>query len=221
MRWHLDRPAAIAIYLFVLISEGSVYSRSGDSSRGPDNRTPDAIASVRNILYCAGDRDVYTIHLQLRLRYLNNGREKIILFKPNAPIEVTSGAIASTVELLRSKRYEVTLQYDQFAQPAEAPAGSRPNSSQFVIVQPGQSHEIPAAVSIPARFRASPAIAGTVAPGVHILALEIADWPFSPESGRELRKQWLRHGILQYRAITCEPFEVVVPNAPKLQNCGQ
>jgi hypothetical protein len=221
MKWHSSL-VALPIFAVVLLSAGwSSFARSTDSNSQSGLSLVKLIASIQGVQYCAGDNDVYTVHLQLGLRYSNLGDGRIILFKPKARIEILRAEIAESRDALREQRYDAVIQYDQFVQPERLPNAEAPDPMRFAIVDPGHSYELTGAVNIPARFKISPSISGTVAPGTHVLSVEVTNWPFSPESGKRLRQKWSGYGLLEYGAINAEPLEFHVSGTPKVQNCSR
>jgi len=176
--------------------------------------------SVQGMRYCKGDNDVYTAHLRLALRYINAGSDKAILYKSKQPIEIVVGAIADNAKDIEEEHYETTLQYDQFIEPPRAPDSERPNASEFTILDPGSTHDLPGLVAVAVRFKPTSAIAGTIPPGDHAMTVEVVDWPFPPDDGRRLRIKWANIGTLHYEAIETPAFQFSIPTAPKLEECS-
>lgn len=178
-------------------------------------------ASVQGMRYCKGDNDVYTAQLRLALRYTNLSSGKAILYRSKQPIEIMVGAIAANAKDLEEKHYETTLQYDQFSEPPSSPDSESPSVSEFIILDSGRAYDLAGTVSVAVRFKPTPVISGTIAPGDHAMTVEVVDWPFAPDDGKRLRMKWANIGMLHYEAIETPAFEFSIPLVPKLEDCSE
>lgn len=177
---------------------------------------------ANEIRYCQGDNEVYTAHLRLALHYTNIGSENLILFKPVQPIEIDNGVIAQDLEKLKGKEYEAALGYDVFREPlVNLDFASEPDMRRFVIVRPGESFDILGALAIPVRAKQIPEIPGTIPTGSHFMTIEVVNWPFSDDIGRQLRVRWVKTGILLYEQLKTTPFRFTIPSNPHLADCSE
>ncbi|HKW76283.1 MAG TPA: hypothetical protein VJN64_12215 [Terriglobales bacterium] len=201
------------------VSSHPTRASASAQDRGDDSKL-ELVAAVKHARFCEGDRDTYSAHLLLSLRYINSGKRAAILYRSQHPIEITRATIAQNLPSLHNNRYETTLRYDQFIEPPSAPDTPRPDPRKFKVIAPGSSFELTGMVAIPVRFKLSPAISGTIGPGRHVMTAEVSNWPFSFKGIDRLRTKWSGIGNLEYNEIGTNPFSFVIPSDPHLEDCS-
>lgn len=174
---------------------------------------------IEQLDFCEGDQEVYTTHLKLKLRYTNLGAQKIILYRPRKPIGITKAYVASDNLALEEKRYQSVLEYDTFGLPKTAPSSKQPDAENFILLDAGNSFEIPATLAVPVRFDFHLQIPGTVSSGDHVISVEVADWPFSEEAGRSLGRAWANLGDLLYEPLISLPVYIRIPDKVQVRDC--
>jgi hypothetical protein len=176
-------------------------------------------ASVKSTAYCRGDNDIFIAHLTLAMQYKNISRHKMIFYRPEKPVDIMSAEIAANPSSLEHKQYEAVIQYDEFIEPPRLPSEVSLRSDRFRVVLPEESYEIPAAISVPVRYRSDIPLPGTVASGSHAISLSFSSWPFFAADGKRLQEKWLKTAELQYEPIRVAPFEVAFPKDPDTVDC--
>jgi len=212
---------ASMIWVAMAISLQGLYPQAIPTENEGVSRSPNVLltASVESVHYCLGDDLRYTAHLALTLRFTNRGPDRMIMYKAPKPIDITSGVVAKSAKALGQAREETTLEYDTFGERPAISDSARPDH-RFAIVPPGKSYRLGGTVAVVVRFKATPALPGTIAQGTHVMSVQVVDWPFRFDDGKRLRARWAEFGILNYDSNASELFGFSIPAVPVLEDCS-
>jgi len=174
---------------------------------------------VKSVKYCRGDAELFTVHLNLRLRYKNQADHPIIVHAGD-PI-IGHVRISRNMADARAGRFEVDSSADILtAGESPAPLGSAPDK-RFVILKPGETFGFDSFAAIVARRDTSPLIAGTIPPGEHVLQVVVNTWPFSDLDPEKARSLWFRFGELHSDPVASEPVPLTIHQNPEWADCSE
>lgn len=187
------RPLNLIIALFLLADCAA--ASGGQRDKRPSTPRPLSLAvEVIGSRYCAGDKGLGVLHLKLRLRYVNAGPEKLILYAGNNLFfQVFVAADGGATGPARYELKSTSARY--VGRGPEKLEGSRPNGD-FVTLPVGGAHETEVAVSLQVAPDGAPKSAGTIKPGEHRLMISTSTWYESKEVAERLRERWRRAGLL-------------------------
>lgn len=152
--------------------------------------------------YCEQpDPEMGTLRLLLLLRFTNVGDEKVILYKGSS--EIPQFRVSETPEAAASGHFELDIQ-STIIESNESVLAHKggPDPNLFVNLQPKDSHETVASVSIPiARDKPMQA---AISPGSHYLQIVVWTWPGAREDAERLSKEWRGKGTLWSSNLTSE-----------------
>ena len=160
--------------------------------------------------------------LILESKYKNVGEANLILFKyAQSPFEYR---VSQSNKAARAKKYEQVISPMMGSGPSLVHFGDEPPNDYFVILGPGQSYTPVNTITVPmfivdANRKSS---RDYLAPGEHVLQLNISTWPFENLVEEELRTRWQRFGILRTKPVLSLPmvFQVERPNERSLSDCN-
>lgn len=185
-----------------LLLFGGVAARA--SQIGAPDRPLKLTAEVVGQRLCAGEAGVDFLHLRLRLRYANAGKQRLIVYRgSNLFFQVIVGAAgdappgAATYELRRTSASFVTRESEKVDTPS-------PNRD-FVALAPGRNFEREVVVSLPVARDGAARGAGEIGPGEHMLRLNVSTWYESKQLGERLRERWRRGGELWTEPLVTTP----------------
>jgi hypothetical protein len=173
-------------------------------------------AKLEEQSYCPGDNETFSVHLKLRLRFVNHSDERLIIFRKTGD-DWYDIQVAKSTSDISDKRYEYDPNTDWFSDVQHAPEDVDLRKK-FVVLIPGESFENETTVSVIASFDPRHPVVGTVKPGQHVLELQLVTWTYldSPEA---TRVRWERNGRLFSQNLTTEPVEFEFPHDPSFRNC--
>ncbi|MEZ5421569.1 MAG: hypothetical protein R2682_00570 [Pyrinomonadaceae bacterium] len=172
---------------------------------------------ILNAEYCAGDRDLDSLRLNLRLTFMNLGNGPIILYKGSDLVSRIT--VARNVEDLTAKRFEINTSFTWITSATkDCFAGSKPGNC-FVVLPPNASYETEATTGFFVVRDDDRQIDGAVSSGEHVLKIEVATWSGSDEIAQGLRERWREYGSLWYQPVISDPLPVKVEKLRKVNRC--
>jgi hypothetical protein len=173
--------------------------------------------SIIKLKYCAGDADLDSLRLDLRLNFTNVGQQNLILYKGSNL--VSQLMVSQNLKGIADKRFEVNASLTQITDTsAEKVKGSTPNKL-FVILPPRASYITEATISIFVFKGDASGVTGAVAAGEHILQVEVPTWTASNDLAKELRSLWQKFGCLWYEPVTSVPMTFKIEKDRVIVDC--
>jgi len=159
--------------------------------------------------------DTGSMRLNLRLRYDNLGEKATILFKNSSVVfgyMISHTLKAASVRQYETNRLSYAVVYGKRLNETAEP------SEQFVIIQPGQSHETDTVLYL-VNQRTDDGSSDVTA-GEHFLQIKVRTWVDSPDLAQTLKSRWAPFGDLWTQPVTSEPMRFFVRNNPPLVECS-
>ena len=184
-----------------------------------DSSTPPALKVETQLLggkYCAGDDEVATHLMRLRVRYTNTSAKPIILYKGSNV--VTTVMVSKSAADAVARRHELSLPLTTYQASGRPLSETTRLDNRFVILRKGASFETTVEVAVPFAKKGE-APAGTVAAGEHFLQVQLATWPESAELAETLRKRWRLRGYLWSGITESGPMRFKIDNQVQTINC--
>jgi hypothetical protein len=172
--------------------------------------------------YCSNNNTSYDLVFKLRMRFINQSDKKVMVAK-NIGHGDYQILIANNAKNLSAGKYEFETNYD-WADPHVLPEPREQfdsPGSDFAILAPGDSlqaaSEFLAAGA--ANLNGSNHNRGTLDPGNHVLAVEIATWRYLANPV-DIQKRWQNFGNLIYNEVSVKALPFSLPRSPKVENCS-
>jgi hypothetical protein len=168
--------------------------------------------------YCYGDSEVFSVWLELRVKYLNATNKTLILDREIGKASYGE-KVARSLEDLAAGRYEYTPNKDWFfTDKDKSPQRPRTDSPgpDFVVLAPGDTFEGGMNAAVVAQYENPKNFAGSIRPGVHIFQVELSAWNHSGEAS-VFAKSWRNFGELVTGTIKTEPLEIQIPPNPNVE----
>lgn len=169
--------------------------------------------------YCAGDEDLDSLQLELRLCYTNIGRQPLILYKGSNDI--------SRVMVSRDAERAAAGQFEANGSVTRVTDGSRVNvegstpGEMFVVLPSGASYQTKTAVSVLVARGDASRVAGAITADEYVLQVEVPTWAESDDLAKKLRRRWRQSGFLWYDPVTSMPMPFKVEKQRAVVNCSQ
>lgn len=206
----LSVPTALLLLLFNCSAAFGTQS----STQSPPLQLTTTVISHR---YCGVGTDVDALQLNLRLRYTNTGRQKLILYKGhNLFYQITVSRNAAEAATRKYELFATSALY--FDEEPEVIERSTPGRV-FVILSPGDTYETERAITIPVIRESIAQVDGAVAPGEHVLQLIVSTWYESKNLAEKLRQRWQRSGYLWSDGIFSVPMKFSVEKQHSVVTC--
>lgn len=152
--------------------------------------------------YCATSSDSVALEMNLKLRYQNVGRQKLILYKGHDLFYQTrirsasSGARPYEVLFLNSRYFDEEIEAIDQAVPGKV----------FTTLAPGAVYERRLAVGIPVVSAGVDRGNSAITNGDHTLQLIISTWYKTRKLAETLRQEWERRGLLWFDPVVSAPI---------------
>lgn len=202
----------LSLYWFN-IAHGQAYFPYQSNTR-PENPALQLTMKIISGEYCAGDADLDSLRLKVRLVYTNTGKQPLILYKGSHLISRTM--ISRNSADAAAKRFEVNSLLTQLSSGGRNCYSGAIPSKCFVTLSPGKSFEVEAVAGVFVVRGDAREITGAVNSGKHVLQVEVTTWHESNKLAKSLRGRWLRHGLLWYEPITSAPAPFIVEKQRKV-----
>lgn len=163
------------------------------------------VVKVVNQTYCYGDSDVFTVSLDLRIGVVNSS-ERALLFAPG--LVPYTGRVATSIEAAKKGRYVQEWTPSRYL--TEPPAKAR-----GVEVKPGHSFLLRIKYGVPARYRTTPKIPGTLPSGKYALQLVLRPKFQSARPGGSESSG----SDTEVRSITTAPVLFEIPESVSAAQC--
>lgn len=211
------RTLACAVVL-LLASAMPMLGALGLHESAKDDQPLKAIPEIVGTRYCYGDTEVYSVWLKLRVKYVNQSHETLILDK-----EIGKAwyglKVARNLDDLAAGKYEYNPNIDWFFTEKNT-LPDKPNfnypGSDFVVLAQGETFVSEINAGVVAQYENPKDFAGSIRPGVHVLQLELSSWNHPGES-TVFAGSWRKFGELVTGVVKTEPLEIVVPSSPKVE----
>lgn len=166
--------------------------------------------------YCEGDDELDGLNLELRLRYQNAGKQRLILYKGSRYVHHVK--VSSSLEDAKSI-VEVSSSITWVTE-GEWPVNESSLDSMFVILAPGETYETNTDTRVfVTRKNVRRRIAGSVSPGDHYLQVTIPTWDGSQELADSLGEKWRKRGSLWTESVTSLPMKFTVDSHRSVASC--
>lgn len=170
---------------------------------------------------CRGAGGTDFLHLRVRLRYLNAGASRLIVYRGgNLFFQVLVHAADAPAQ--GGFGYELKTTSARYAtrepERVDAPAPNR----DFALLRPGASFETEVSVTLPVTPAGAPRAAGSISAGPHELRLSVSTWYESRDLGERLRERWRSRGHLWTAPVGTPPvtFETDTPGPARACGAG-
>lgn len=193
-------------YLLISLTALLIVAPARASQFVPPDDSLKLSAEIVGRKFCAGSEGVDFLHLRLRLRYMNGGREKIILYKGSNlffQVVVSQGGDAPR----GVSRYELKTTSASFMTRESEKVDTRAPTKDFVTLRPGGIYESEVSVSLPVARAGAARGVGAIGEGEHVLRLVVSTWYESKALGERLRERWRRVGKLWTDAVVTTPVK--------------
>jgi hypothetical protein len=165
--------------------------------------------------YCAAGSDALTLEMDLKLRYRNAGKQKLIFYRGHdlfyqTRIRSAAGsAPAYEVLFLNSRYFDSEFEAIDQAMPGKV----------FVILSPGAVYERSLLVGIALVAEGVERGGSAIAAGDHTLQLIVSTW-YKPRSlAEKLRKQWEPKALLWFDPLVSAPIHFLAERPPSPAPC--
>lgn len=194
----------VSLALFVL----SVGPPATASAAGEPLQLRTAIISPR---YCAGDDEVGTLHLVVRMELVNTTAHTLIVFRsPVLTQLITSSPADPTLKPFALSLMTVTEGLTTIR--SEWPSPS------FALLGPAGRFAAKATVAIPVKRNAQSRFPGLAA-GEHLLQVRASMWPDTPHNAKRVAELWRSHGQLWSAPLLSSPMRFTVDTSATFRDC--
>jgi hypothetical protein len=166
--------------------------------------------------YCAGDNEIFSVVLDLRVKFVNHGDTPLILDRRIGKAWYQF-AVAKDRESLSARNFESHPNLDWIGAELSPSTGSAEKllRSDFIVVAPAGSSETEIKIDIFVWYQNATNRNGFVSAGRHVIEVYLPAWNHAG-SPSKLRDAWRKYGEPVDGLITTEPIEFEVPNNPKV-----
>ena len=171
-------------------------------------------ASVSEAKYCDTDAEIYTEELSLSTQYENTSDEPLPLVIGSEAVSRVVAAATQSDLTIGKLELEMNLESYPAGTDASAILGEDLRREKKVVIAPGRSIRSIIQVSIPIRRVLSRNIPGTVAPGKHVLEVQLAIKSPKPPHSRVERTEF------RWLTANSQPIRFDAPTDPHVRNCG-
>lgn len=202
----------------LLLAVISILLAAAVSILANDDQPVSAIPALVSIRYCDGDTQVYSVWLNLRVKFVNRTNKTLILDKEIGKAWYGE-KIARSVEDLAAGRYEYNPNIDWvFSKKDDLPAVPSADApgSDFALLVPGHTFNSEVNITVFAQYENPKSFAGSIRPGVHVLQLELSAWDH-PGKASVYANSWRKLGELVTGVIKTEPLEIRIPSNPEVE----
>jgi hypothetical protein len=173
-------------------------------------------AEVIEQRYCSINPDKITLQLKLRVRYINLGADRLIIYQGHDlfyQIKVRNDAA------LGAQPYEVLLlNMHYFDEEFERIDASSPGRV-FEKLAPKEFFERQLTTGLGVTDDDKDRSSTTVKPGRHTLHVIVSTWYQSPQLAQKLREQWQRKGLLWTQPLSSVPVSLVIEKPAAAPPC--
>jgi hypothetical protein len=185
----------------------------------PQGRPPlQLTTSIVNQRYCAGDEDLDSLQLELRLCYTNIGRQPLILYKGSNNISCVMAS--HNAEDAAAGRFEANGSVTTVTAESHVEIEAAAPGEMFLVLPPGASYETEAEVSVLVARGGVSQVAGAVTAGEYVLQVKVPTWTESDDLAKKLRRRWRQGGFLWFEPITATPMPFRVEKQRPVVSCS-
>lgn len=174
-------------------------------------------AEILSQEYCSVGPESGSLELKLRLRYANQGNEKLILYRGHDLFYQTRIRSVSNAE--EGKPYEISFvnsrYFDEEFELIDAPAPSKV----FVILPPGARFEREMVVGVTVVGEGGERGNSSVKPGAHTLQLIVSNWYKTIGLAQKLKEGWKAKGILWFQPLRTNIVDLSIAIPKSLPRC--
>jgi hypothetical protein len=209
--------------LSMLVSHGgrvgaqpSMQSQSKQGDKEPPLRLTTTVVTQR---YCrqAESDSSDNLRIKLRLRYTNDGRRPLVLYKHDN--NVYREMISHSLEDATAQRYVWDLSLTAVTDGRDVTIAGPIPSASFVVLQSGQCFETETETTIFIRRDSTGRDADGLLSGEYVLQVRVSTWPESEGLAEQLRSRWQGIGTLWFRDVTSVPMPFNIASNRRLVNC--
>jgi hypothetical protein len=165
-------------------------------------------ASITGERYCTLNGSVDFLQLTLRLKYMNTGSRKMILYKGNRLFYQVF--VNRSNEDAAARKSELRTTHSRyFDEEPEKILGSAPGSV-FTTISPGASYETRQIISLPVAHDGNGLYNVSIGAGEHVLSVAASTWYESKKIADTLRDRWRSRGLLWTNPLFSNPVTFVV-----------
>jgi hypothetical protein len=168
--------------------------------------------AVQSSRYCAGDEEIGTLHLGVRMDFTNTTENvRIILFR--AP---SISRLSISPQRLANAR-PLTFSVTRVTEGPHTIHMKWPNDS-FELLGPGQRYSTRGTLAIPVKRDRNTRFPG-VEGGPHLLRVNVLTWSPTTTTPEHLSDRWRARGTLWSAELISEPVALIVDQQAKFENC--
>lgn len=191
-----------AFYLAALLALSGVFG-AGGAATDDKQASLKLTAEVVGRRYCAGDK-VNILQLSLRLRYRNEGAQRLIVYRGKNFFYQTKIRPAGATP---GRQYEVVVTNSRYNDAQSEPVDGRRPGGAFVTLPPGGSFDTAVVIGVAVTPEGAPRFANSVEPGEHTLQIVASSWYESRKLAEELRARWRGDGLLWIDPVVTQPLK--------------
>jgi len=199
------------LYMSIALALSDLLAQNAGSKRQQLTATPELIGQK----YCSGDNEIFSVILDLRVKFVNHGDTPLIL---DRKIGVWYQlAVAKNKEDLSAKKFESNPNIDWTGSVLAMSTGSpeRLLQSDFVVIAPEGSFDAEIKPSVFALYQNTKDFKDVIAPGRHVIEVYLPAWNHTGNPSH-FQNLWRQCGELGDGMITTSPIEFEVPRNPKI-----
>ena len=167
--------------------------------------------------YCSGDNDIFSVVLDLRVKFVNRGDTPIILDRGIGKAWYQL-AVAKNKESLLAKNFESHPNLDWIGS-VQVPSTGSPERllrSEFVVIAPGANSEAEVKPFVFVWYQNVNDPKGMIIAGRHVIEVYLSAWNHAGNPSK-FKDAWRQYGELADGVITTEPVEFEVPKNPMVE----
>lgn len=196
------RRRSVAFFIALGIGVGPVAGQTGDLR---------AELIIQKERYCEGGGDTAVLQLECTVRYVNAGRE---------PMIVSRGGVVWVIALADTEKEQEHPKYrweiDNISSGGFSIDTPRPGPA-FAILEAGKALEF--ARTVPIVFQVQGDQDGLVQAGSYSLQVVLGTWDHSAELEKKLRERWKKWGYLWTDDVKSVPISVTIDGKAKRHQC--
>lgn len=206
-----------AMTLMCFACSGVFYART-EANRHQQKSSLQLTTGSVNQRYCAGDEDLDSLQLELRLCYTNIGRQPLILYKGSNNISRVT--VSRNAEEATAGRFEANGSVTRVTDGSRVDVEGSTPGEMFVVLPPGASYQTEAEVSVLVARGDANKVVGAITAGEYVLQVEVPTWAESDDLAKKLRRRWRQSGFLWYDPVTSTPMPFRVEKQRPVMNCS-
>jgi hypothetical protein len=163
--------------------------------------------------YCQADEDLDSLRMKIKLRFFNDGRRPVILYKDASLVSEISIRPTPQSGINWTAPQVTTLSH--YLPPQDVLVATERPSASFIVIEPQSAYELESYCGVFTSRDEKKQINGAIGTGSFELQLTILTWPENAPNAPneiigEVRQRWQRYGYLWSEPILSEPMSFTI-----------